>query len=205
MGLHHVGSGSPPGSLSCEAASAAWPAGRCPEREGFRTSLGGVWAPPDLRGAEALEEDHPTRQPTSHAGTGTVAHGETGGSGQPAALDLTGPFSTFLRSPRSELTREVGGSPAPASPSRAGARLCPAPRPGAGLVSDDNSRESAQGNKGMEGQEGTSVVLTPRFPNISAHFLGHAHTCLCAQADALGFCSQTIWIQVSESQLSSAS
>ena len=35
------------------------------------------------------------------------------------------------------------------------------------------------------------MVLTPRLPNVSAHFLGHAHACLCAQADALGFCRQT--------------
>ena len=27
------------------------------------------------------------------------------------------------------------------------------------------------------------MVLMPRFPNISAHFLGHAHACPCTQAD----------------------
>ena len=103
VGLDHMWPHSALGSRSCKAAPAAWPEGLRPEREGFRTSLGGVWAPPDLRGAKAPEEEEPTRQPVPHAGAGATDHGGPG-----RALGIRPPQISPAPSARSSVDRGLG-------------------------------------------------------------------------------------------------
>lgn len=117
VGLDHVWPHSALGSRSYKAAPATWPAGCHLESEGFRMSLGGVWAPPDLRGAEALEEEEPTRQPVPHAGAGTANHGGLGG-----ALGSRPPQISPVPSARSSVDCGLGW---PGSGGLPGTRLSP--------------------------------------------------------------------------------
>ena len=103
VGLDHVWPRSALGSRSCKAAPAARPEGRRPECEGFRTSLRGVWAPPDLRGAKVPEVEEPTRQPVPHAGAGAKDHGGPGG-----ALGSRPPQISPAPSSRSSVDRGLG-------------------------------------------------------------------------------------------------